>query len=216
MALTYETLTAAPDRAIAAFYDFIGERLFAHDFENVEFDAAEFDRRLGTPRAAPAACAARNGAAFSHRIPQRELRMTVPIDFLEGATVVSETVEPNEDADAVLWKRGTEGTDGIIHVFALKTSAGSIRFRLQRQWALDGEDYAVLIRKFGWVATATFKSFNDAEISAIKQFLESYFLSHDIPNFTRSSRRPFAVYFEDNWIIRSSGELHEWRLRDEW
>jgi sulfotransferase len=24
-------------------------RPFAHDFENVEFDAAEFDRRMGTP-----------------------------------------------------------------------------------------------------------------------------------------------------------------------
>ena len=35
--------------AIAAVYDFIGEKPFAHDFENIEFDAAEFDRRLGTP-----------------------------------------------------------------------------------------------------------------------------------------------------------------------
>lgn len=30
-------------------YDFIGENRFAHDFDNIEFDAAEFDRRLGTP-----------------------------------------------------------------------------------------------------------------------------------------------------------------------
>jgi len=30
-------------------YNFIGEPTFARDFENVEFDAAEFDRRLGTP-----------------------------------------------------------------------------------------------------------------------------------------------------------------------
>jgi hypothetical protein len=144
-----------------------------------------------------------------------ELRMTVPTEFLEGATVVSEKVEPNEDEDAVLWKRGTKGTDGVIHVLALKTSTGIIRFRLQCQWALNGEDYAVLIRKFGWVAPATFKSFNDAEISAIKRFLESYLLSHDIPHFTRSSRRPFAVYFKDDWIIRGSGELHVWRPPDE-
>jgi len=47
--LTYETLTSNPKQAIAAVYDFIGERPFAHDFENIEFDAAEFDRRLGTP-----------------------------------------------------------------------------------------------------------------------------------------------------------------------
>ena len=47
--LTYETLTSRPKQAIAAVYDFIGEAPFVHDFENIEFDAAEFDRRLGTP-----------------------------------------------------------------------------------------------------------------------------------------------------------------------
>jgi len=137
--------------------------------------------------------------------------MTVPIEFLEGATLVVEKVEPNED-EGVVWDR--ERTDGIIYVFALKTSTGSIRFRLQNQWAPNGNDYAVVIRKFGWVGPLTFKSFNDAEISAIKQFLESYFLSHDIPDFT-IPYRPFAVYFKDDWIIRGNGELHEWRPPDE-
>jgi sulfotransferase len=47
--LTYETLTTNPRAALAAVYDFIGQPHFAHDFENVEFDASEFDRRLGTP-----------------------------------------------------------------------------------------------------------------------------------------------------------------------
>lgn len=47
--LTYETLTSKPHEAIAAVYDFIGEPQFAHDFENIEFDATEFDRQLGTP-----------------------------------------------------------------------------------------------------------------------------------------------------------------------
>jgi sulfotransferase len=47
--LTYETLTGKPQEALAAIYDFIAEEPFVHDFENVEFDAAEFDRRLGTP-----------------------------------------------------------------------------------------------------------------------------------------------------------------------
>jgi sulfotransferase len=49
LVLTYETLTNKPKEAIAAVYDFIGEPVFAHDFENIEFDAAEFDRRIGTP-----------------------------------------------------------------------------------------------------------------------------------------------------------------------
>jgi sulfotransferase len=47
--LTYETLTSRPRDALAAVYDFIGEKPFKHDFDNVEFDAAEFDRRIGTP-----------------------------------------------------------------------------------------------------------------------------------------------------------------------
>ena len=34
---------------IAAVYEFVGEKLFAHDFQNIEFDAEECDRRLGTP-----------------------------------------------------------------------------------------------------------------------------------------------------------------------
>ncbi len=49
LVVTYETLTQEPDKAIRAVYDFIGEKPFKHDFNNVEFDAAEFDRRLGTP-----------------------------------------------------------------------------------------------------------------------------------------------------------------------
>lgn len=49
LALTYETLTTDPAKALAAVYDFIGEKPFKHDFNNIEFDAEEFDRRIGTP-----------------------------------------------------------------------------------------------------------------------------------------------------------------------
>ena len=49
MALTYETLTTKPEQALAAVYEFIGEKSFKHDFNNIEFDAEEFDRRIGTP-----------------------------------------------------------------------------------------------------------------------------------------------------------------------
>jgi sulfotransferase len=49
MLLRYETLTAKPAEALAAVYDFVGEKPFRHDFDNVAFDAEEFDRRLGTP-----------------------------------------------------------------------------------------------------------------------------------------------------------------------
>ncbi len=49
MLLRYETLTNKPAAAMKAIYEFIGEEQFAHDFNNVEFNADEFDARLGTP-----------------------------------------------------------------------------------------------------------------------------------------------------------------------
>jgi sulfotransferase len=49
MLLTYETLTTDPSRAIDAVYDFIGEPRFGHDFNDLQYDAKDFDARLGTP-----------------------------------------------------------------------------------------------------------------------------------------------------------------------
>lgn len=49
MLVQYETLASNPAKALDAIYDFIGEPHFQHDFEHVEFDAEEFDRRAGTP-----------------------------------------------------------------------------------------------------------------------------------------------------------------------
>jgi len=49
MLLQYETLANEPTRAMNAVYSFIGEPSFAHDFENVAYDASEYDRKAGTP-----------------------------------------------------------------------------------------------------------------------------------------------------------------------
>ena len=49
MLLQYETLTREPARAMASIYSFIGEPPFKHDFDNVDYDASEFDMRAGTP-----------------------------------------------------------------------------------------------------------------------------------------------------------------------
>lgn len=49
MLIQYESLTSNPERSIKEIYDFIGEPLFKHDFDNVEYNADEFDARLGTP-----------------------------------------------------------------------------------------------------------------------------------------------------------------------
>lgn len=47
--LKYETLTTDPEKAMRAIYNFIGEPYFKHDFAHIDFDAAEFDKKAGTP-----------------------------------------------------------------------------------------------------------------------------------------------------------------------
>ena len=45
----YETLVTDPQRVLTAIYQFLGEKEIKHDFDNVEFEAEEFDSRAGTP-----------------------------------------------------------------------------------------------------------------------------------------------------------------------
>jgi len=47
--IDYELLTRAPRKVIELVYDFIGEAPFEHDFDNVEYDAVDFDLQLGMP-----------------------------------------------------------------------------------------------------------------------------------------------------------------------
>lgn len=47
--IDYELLTRAPRKVIDLVYDFIGEEPFEHDFDNVEYDAVDFDLQLGAP-----------------------------------------------------------------------------------------------------------------------------------------------------------------------
>ena len=45
----YELLSRAPQQVLPLIYDFLGEPAFEHDFENVEYDAVDFDLQLGAP-----------------------------------------------------------------------------------------------------------------------------------------------------------------------
>jgi sulfotransferase len=45
----YEYLTRAPRRTMALIYEFLGEEPFAHEFDNLDYDEAEFDEILMTP-----------------------------------------------------------------------------------------------------------------------------------------------------------------------
>jgi len=45
----YETLTTDPAKTMHAIYTFLGETVFDHDFDHVDYDVTEFDERAGTP-----------------------------------------------------------------------------------------------------------------------------------------------------------------------
>jgi len=45
----YEALAKQPEDTLQKLYDFLGEPWFAHDLDNVEYEADEFDLALGTP-----------------------------------------------------------------------------------------------------------------------------------------------------------------------
>ena len=45
----YEALAKKPLATMQQLYEFLGEPWFARDFDNVEFEADEFDLALGTP-----------------------------------------------------------------------------------------------------------------------------------------------------------------------
>lgn len=45
----YEALTQKPEHTLRTLYEFLGEPWFEHDFDNVEFEAEQFDLSLGTP-----------------------------------------------------------------------------------------------------------------------------------------------------------------------
>lgn len=45
----YEALAKQPEQTLRQLYEFLGEPWFAHDLDNVEYEADEFDVALGTP-----------------------------------------------------------------------------------------------------------------------------------------------------------------------
>lgn len=47
LVVDYELLAAAPAQVMPLIYQFIGEPAFEHDYERVQYDAPEFDARLG-------------------------------------------------------------------------------------------------------------------------------------------------------------------------
>lgn len=47
LVVDYDLLVQAPQKVLALIYQFIGQDEFAHDFDNIRYDAPEFDSALG-------------------------------------------------------------------------------------------------------------------------------------------------------------------------
>ncbi|HEX8956621.1 MAG TPA: sulfotransferase [Burkholderiaceae bacterium] len=47
LVVDYDLLTQAPEKVLRLIYEFLGEPWHGHDFDNVEYDAPEFDQALG-------------------------------------------------------------------------------------------------------------------------------------------------------------------------
>jgi len=45
--IEYDLLAEAPEKVLRLVYEFLGEPWFEHDFNNVQYDAPEFDQALG-------------------------------------------------------------------------------------------------------------------------------------------------------------------------
>ncbi|WP_148717232.1 sulfotransferase family protein [Chitinolyticbacter meiyuanensis] len=90
----YELLTRAPEQVLRLVYDFIGEPWFEHDFDNVHYDAPEFDQSLGVgglhrvrPRVAP-----------------QSRRTVLPPDLFDQYAQLS------------FWENGVASTAGVIRL----------------------------------------------------------------------------------------------------
>jgi sulfotransferase len=47
LVVDYDLLSQAPEKVLRLVYEFLGEPWYRHDFDNVEYDAPEFDQALG-------------------------------------------------------------------------------------------------------------------------------------------------------------------------
>jgi sulfotransferase len=91
LALTYNTLTTEPEKAIGTIYDFIGAKPYKHDFDNVEFDADEFDRRIGTPGL----------HRVRRRVSREERKSGLPPDLIRKYENDSFWLDPNRNPNNV-------------------------------------------------------------------------------------------------------------------
>ncbi|OYU45778.1 MAG: sulfotransferase family protein [Burkholderiales bacterium PBB4] len=92
LVIDYDLLTQAPEKVIGLLYDFLGEPCFAHDFEQLVYDAPDFDLQLGLP----GLHRVRPKVEFSER------RTIIPPDLFDKFSKMTFWSEPNGSAANVI------------------------------------------------------------------------------------------------------------------
>jgi hypothetical protein len=123
-------------------------------------------------------------------------------DFLKGATIEYGSMRPGETPSE------------FIHLFGLNTAKESYWFEVKLEFAENGNDYHMRVRRFGALGrgSLTYASFNTVEISAIKRFLEEYFSSREVKWFSEMFKdgRFLGMHYADGWIFEGDGERYEY------
>jgi sulfotransferase len=92
----YDLLSQAPDRVMRLVYEFIGEPWFEHDFDNVAYDAPEFDQALGL----------RGLHKVKPKVARQERRTILPPDLFETYSKLS------------FWRDGSASAANVIRMKA--------------------------------------------------------------------------------------------------
>lgn len=92
LVLDYDLLAQAPHKVLPLVYDFIGEPHFEHDFENVAYDAPEFDLPLGAPGL----------HKVRSRVELKDRRPVIPPDLFEKYSQLSFWTDPAGSAAHVV------------------------------------------------------------------------------------------------------------------
>lgn len=100
LVVDYDLLAQAPEKVMKLVYDFIGESHFAHNFDQVEYDAPDFDLQLGLPGL--------------HRVKPKvafiERRTIIPPDLFEKYSKMTFWTDPSGSAANVIVPKSTTNT----------------------------------------------------------------------------------------------------------
>ncbi len=90
--IDYEALCKEPARSLRALYDFLGEPLFDHDLNHLDYDAPEFDLQLGAAglhRVKPRVEWVERRSILPPEIFQRYARNSFWLDGIAGVRVIT-------------------------------------------------------------------------------------------------------------------------------